>query len=151
MSSACVKCGRYRILTSIIADIILASRMTPRTYRVLAGILLAAHLIYIAWVIFGAFFTRGRPKLAALHIATIVWGIITETTSAPCPLTTAENWCEARAGVAPYHGPFLLHYLDATVYPNVPAALLVAVAVAVCAVNLLIYARRAARALRRSG
>ena len=119
--------------------------MSTATCLALADVLLSAHLLYIAWVIFGAFFTRGRPKLAALHIATIVWGIITETTSAPCPLTTAENWCEARAGVAPYHGPFLLHYLDATVYPHVPDSLLVAVAVAVCAVNLLVYARRALR------
>ena len=123
--------------------------MSTATYLALADVLLSAHLLYIAWVIFGAFFTRGRPKLAALHIATIVWGIITETTSAPCPLTTAENWCEARAGVAPYHGPFLLHYLDATVYPHVPDSLLVAVAVAVCVVNLLVYARRAALARRR--
>jgi uncharacterized protein DUF2784 len=123
--------------------------MSTATCLALADVLLSAHLLYIAWVTFGAFFTRGRPKLAALHIATIVWGIITETTSAPCPLTTAENWCEARAGVAPYQGPFLLHYLDATVYPHVPDSLLVAVAVAVCAVNLLVYARRAAFALRR--
>lgn len=122
--------------------------MSAGTYLALADAILAAHLLYIAWVIFGAFFTRGRPRLATLHIATIVWGIITETTSASCPLTTAENWCEARAGVAPYHGPFLLHYLDAAVYPNVPGALLVAIAVAVCALNLLVYARRAALALR---
>ena len=116
--------------------------MSPGTYLALADAVLAIHLLYIGWVIFGAFFTRGRPKLAAVHIASIVWGIITETTNAPCPLTAAENWCEARAGVTPYHGPFLLHYLDATVYPNVPEALLVSLAVAVCGLNLLIYVLR---------
>ena len=123
--------------------------MNPATYLAFADAALAAHLLYIAWVILGAFFTRRRPRLAALHIASIIWGIITETTSAPCPLTIAENWCEAHAGVAPYHGPFLLHYLDATVYPNVSASLLVAVAVTVCAANLFVYARRAARSRRR--
>lgn len=116
--------------------------MSAGTYLALADAVLAVHLLYIAWVICGALFTRGRPRLAALHIASIIWGIITETTNAPCPLTTAENWCEARAGLTPYHGPFLLHYLDATVYPNVPNAFLVSVAVAVCALNLLIYVRR---------
>ncbi|HEV2306285.1 MAG TPA: DUF2784 domain-containing protein [Candidatus Acidoferrales bacterium] len=116
--------------------------MNSQFYLALADAVLLAHLLYIAWVIFGALFTRGRPLLGALHIATIIWGIITETTPAPCPLTTAENWSEARAGVMPYHGPFLLHYLDATVYPNVPAALLITVAVIVCALNLLVYARR---------
>src|SRR6266571_2143741 len=41
-----------------------------------------------------------------------------------CPLTLAENYFEARAGIAPYQGPFLLHYLDAIVYPNLSPTLL---------------------------
>jgi len=31
-----------------------------------------------------------------------------------------------RGGVSAYRGPFLLHYLDALVYPNIPSNLLVA-------------------------
>src|SRR6266481_5557505 len=30
---------------------------------------------YIAWVMFGAFFARGRPRLAALHVVTPVCGV----------------------------------------------------------------------------
>ncbi len=37
-----------------------------------------------------------------------------------------------------YRGPFLLHYLDAVVYPNIPPNLLIAGAVAVCVLNLWI-------------
>lgn len=111
-------------------------------YLAMADGVLVVHLAFIAWVIFGAFFTRGRPWLAWVHVITIVYGIVVETTALVCPLTLAENWCEARAGVLPYHGPFLLHCLDATVYPRVPVALLVAVAVTVCVLNLGIYARR---------
>jgi hypothetical protein len=116
--------------------------MSQEAYLILADAALVVHALYILWVVFGAIFTRGRPRLAAVHIATIIWGIIAETTPAPCPLTLAENWCEARAGVAPYHGPFLLHCLDATVYPRVPSALLVTVAVAVCLFNLGTYVQR---------
>ena len=47
-----------------------------------------------------------------------------------------------RGNVPAYHGPFLLHYLDAVVYPDIPANLLIAGAVAVCIMNLWIYARR---------
>jgi hypothetical protein len=111
-------------------------------YLAMAGGVLVAHLAFIAWVIFGAFLTRGRPWLAWVHVITIVYGIVVETTPLVCPLTLAENWCEARAGVLPYHVPFLLHCLDTTVYPHVPVVLLVAVAVAVCVLNLGIYARR---------
>lgn len=108
----------------------------------MAGAVLTVHLLYIVWVIFGARFTGGRPRLSIVHIATILWGIVAETTPASCPLTIAENWCEARAGIAPYHGPFLLHCLDATVYPRVPSALLTTLAVAVCLFNLGLYLRR---------
>ena len=116
--------------------------MGRETYLALADAVLLLHLLYIACVVFGALFTRRRPWLAAIHIATIFWGIVAETTAAPCPLTLAENWCETRAGMTPYHGSCLLHYLDATVYPNVPAALLVTVAVAICLFNLAIYVQR---------
>ena len=116
--------------------------MNSGIYLAMADAVLIAHLAFIAWVIFGALFTRGRPRLAWMHVTTIIYGIIAETTPLVCPLTLAENWCEVRAGVSPYHGPFLLHYLDAIVYPNVPVALLVAVAVVVCVFNLGIYARR---------
>lgn len=111
-------------------------------YLAVANAVLVVHLAFIAWVMFGAFFTRGRPWLAWLHVITIVYGIVVEATPLVCPLTLAENWCEVRAGVLPYHGPFLLHYLDAIVYPSVPVALLVAVAVVVCVLNLGIYTRR---------
>jgi hypothetical protein len=116
--------------------------MTREAYLVLADVVLMVHLVYIAWVIFGAIFTKRHPRLAVLHVATLIWAIIAQATPAPCPLTVAENWCEARAGVAPYHGRFLLHYLDATVYPNVPLALLVAVGLLICAFNLGIYVQR---------
>jgi hypothetical protein len=55
-----------------------------------------------------------------------------------CPPTWAENWLEGGAGVAPYEGGFLLHYLDALLY--VPPGLLIGFGVAVCVVNLGIYA-----------
>jgi hypothetical protein len=116
--------------------------MAPELYRAMAAGVLSVHVAYIAWVIFGAFLTRRRPRLAALHVATLVYGIVMEIFDLWCPLTALENWLEARGGVAPYRGGFLLHYLDALVYPDVPANLLVAGAVIVCAFNLFIYLRR---------
>ena len=59
-----------------------------------------------------------------------------------CPLTALEVWLEVRGNVPAYRGPFLLHYLDAVVYPDIPSKRLIAGAVAVCILNLGIYARR---------
>ncbi len=112
----------------------------------MADAVLLLHLAFIGWVIFGALLTRGRPRLAFAHVATVIYGFIAETTPLVCPLTLAENYFEARAGISPYRGPFLLHYLDATVYPDAPPALLTVCAVIVCAINVGIYAWRIRRA-----
>ena len=116
--------------------------VTPGLYRAMAACVLSLHAAYIAWVIFGAFFTRGRPRLAALHAATLVYGVIVEIFGFWCPLTALEEWLDVRGQVLLYRGPFLLHYLDAVVYPDIPPNLLIAGAVAVCILNLWIYAWR---------
>jgi hypothetical protein len=59
-----------------------------------------------------------------------------------CPLTALENWLEVRGEVSAYRGSFLLHYLDAVVYPDIPPNLLIVAAVVVCILNLGIYAWR---------
>jgi uncharacterized protein DUF2784 len=111
-------------------------------YHAAAILVLALHLSFILWVVFGALFTRGRPMLQRIHITSLVWGLVIEIFPWTCPLTYAENWLEKRAGIAPYPGGFLLHYLDALVYPNVPPLLLTVAAVAVVAVNIATYWRR---------
>ena len=103
---------------------------------------LALHLLFILWVIFGAFFTRNRPPLRWFHLASLVYGILLEVLDWPCPLTPAENWLRDHAGLTTYGGGFLLHYLDALVYPDVPPSLLIVCGVAVCLFNLGIYTVR---------
>jgi hypothetical protein len=63
-------------------------------YRAMGASVLSLHAAYIAWVIFGAFFTRGRPRLAALHVATLLYGMIVEIFGFWCPLTALEAWLE---------------------------------------------------------
>ena len=111
-------------------------------YSALAAAILALHLLFILWVVFGATVTRRRPVLRWLHLGSLIWGMLIEILPWNCPLTWAENRLEAGAGVAPYQGGFLLHYLDALVYPNVPSGLLTGFGVTVCVVNLGLYAVR---------
>src|SRR5216684_5698555 len=104
-------------------------------YILLAALVLALHLLFIAWVVFGALLTRRRPLLRWLHLGSLVWGVLVEILPWPCPLTPAENWLRGHAGLATYEGGFLLHYLDALVYPDVSPWLLTMGAVAVCVFN----------------
>ncbi|MGD1080513.1 MAG: DUF2784 domain-containing protein [Candidatus Sulfotelmatobacter sp.] len=116
--------------------------LTPNFYSALATFVLFVHALFILWVVFGVLLTRSRPILRWLHIASLVWGILSELLPWPCPLTVLENWFEARAGVEPYQGGFLLHYLDKLVYPDISATVLTVAGVIICALNLAFYGRQ---------
>jgi len=115
-----------------------------------AILIVAAHLAWLALVIFGALWTRGRPVWSVLHVLALLWGIMAEVGPWPCPLTLAETYFETRAGMAAYQGSFLLHYLDAVLYPNFPGWVVVSAGVTVCAANLGVYGWRLGHALRRA-
>jgi hypothetical protein len=117
--------------------------------RFVATTILWVHLLWIVAVIFGALFTRGRPVWSALHIASLIWGILVEVLPWPCPLTLVEQHFEVRAGMQAYQGSFLMHYLDRIIYPNLPWWVIGTVGASVCALNLAIYVWRF-RAWRRS-
>ena len=119
-----------------------ASFTASNVYSGLAVCVLVLHGLFILWVVFGAILTRSRPVLRWLHVGSLVWGILTELTPWPCPLTLLENWLELKAGVEPYQGGFLLHYLDKLVYPDISATILTIAGVLVCAFNLGIYGRQ---------
>ncbi len=111
--------------------------------RIAAEAVLFLHVLWCVWVLLGWTVTRGRRVLRMLHIASLAYAIIIELVPwPPCPLTVAETQLEARAGVEPAHGPFLVHVLDAIVYPDLPEWLVVGVAVVVCVAILGVYWRR---------
>ena len=114
----------------------------PSLYSALAIFVLLLHVLFILWIVFGAVLTRSRPVLRWLHIASLVWGVLTELLPWPCPLTLLENWLEGKAGVEPYQGGFLLHYLDKLVYPDMSATVLTVAGSLICVLNLALYGRR---------
>ena len=114
-----------------------------RDFFVVAAIfVLIVHLLFNVWFVFGAAITRGRTRLATLHIFSLIYGVIAENASFACPLTLLEQWCRARADAASYSGAFEVHYLRAFVAPQFPLWLLEYGAVGVFLINFAIYARR---------
>jgi hypothetical protein len=111
-------------------------------YSSVAILVLFLHALFILWVVFGALVTRSRPVLRWLHIASLVWGVLTELLPWPCPLTVLENWLEAKTGAQPYQDGFLLHSLDKLVYPDISATILTVAGVIICALNLAFYGRQ---------
>ena len=114
-------------------------------YGFLATLVLEIHVAWIVWVIFGWLAARARRVLRWIHFGSLIYGIVIEIAPWPCPLTLLEQWLESEAGITTYRQPFLVHYLEALVYPDVPAPLLISCAVLVCGVNLLLHVRRMLR------
>lgn len=113
-----------------------------RLFAALAGLVLFFHLVWIAWVLFGWLITRHRPILAWIHIASLIWGVCVEAGPWPCPLTLLEQWLETGAGSGSYQGGFIVHYLDAIVYPDVSPELPAWIGSGVCIAILAIYVVR---------
>jgi Protein of Unknown function (DUF2784) len=111
-------------------------------YTALEAAVLALHLLWIAWILLGWLFTRGRPELTAIHLASLLWGVAVELGPWPCPLTIAEEWLASRSGATPYQQSFLVHYLDKLIYPGFPEAVVGWSGAGVCLAIAGIYVKR---------
>jgi hypothetical protein len=100
------------------------------------------HFLWILLVLVGVVWTRGRPVWTALHLACLVWGIVVEVGPWPCPLTMLEDYLEARGGEHAVNGNFILHGVQALIYPNAPYWLVTTAGVTACSISLAVYAWR---------
>jgi len=111
-------------------------------FAVAVCFVLVLHLLFIWWIIFGAALTGGRRWLAALHMTSLIYAAAIEAGPWSCPLTLFEGYIRQRGGMTDYREPFLVHYLEATVYPHVSELVLAWCAVAICCANFGIYLLR---------
>lgn len=86
-------------------------------YRVAADAVVAFHLLFIVFVLFGGLLVVSRPWLALLHVPAVAWGAAVEFLHLYCPLTPLENTLRRTAGEQGYDGGFVEHYLIPLIYP----------------------------------
>jgi uncharacterized protein DUF2784 len=70
--------------------------VSAAAYLALAIMILGLHLVFNAWVVFGAAVTRERPLLSGVHIVSLIYGAVIMNAPWPCPLTLAEQTPPAR-------------------------------------------------------
>jgi hypothetical protein len=86
-------------------------------YRVGADLVVVIHLLFIGFVVGGAFLTWRWPRIAWAHIPAVMYGALIEFAGFTCPLTVLENNMRLSAGEAGYSGGFVDHYLIKVIYP----------------------------------
>lgn len=111
-------------------------------YATAAVLVLAAHLAFVLFAVFGACLLRRWPRLVWLHLPAAAWGVFIEVSGRACPLTVLENLLRLRAGLDGYGEGFVEHYLLWLLYPGgLTRETQFVLAALVATINLVLYAR----------
>lgn len=86
-------------------------------FRILAEGVVLLHLVFILFVVLGAWLCLKWPRIAFLHVPAFVWGALIEFQGWICPLTPLENALRRRAGAEGYETGFIEHYVVPLIYP----------------------------------
>ncbi len=86
-------------------------------YALLADMVLAGHLAFILFVVFGGLLVLRWPRMAWLHLPAFAWGSWIELTGGICPLPPLENRLRRAAGGPGYEATFIEHYIVPLIYP----------------------------------
>jgi hypothetical protein len=114
--------------------------MIPPAAHVLATLVVAAHLVFVAFVVIGGLLVLRWRRLAYLHLAAVIWAVYVEWAGAICPLTPLENTLRAAAGLDAYAGDFVAEYVFPLLYPDgLTRHAQLVIGVAVLAVNGCVY------------
>lgn len=88
-------------------------------YRMLADLVVLAHLAFVLFVVCGGAAVLRWPRLAWLHLPAAAWGALVEYAGWICPLTPLEDALRQAGGQAGYAGDFVTHYVIPVLYPDV--------------------------------
>jgi Protein of Unknown function (DUF2784) len=110
-------------------------------FHIGVDLVVAVHLLFICFVVFGAFLAWRWPKIIWVQLPAMVYGALIEFIGFTCPLTPLENYLRRRAGEAGYRGGFIGHYLVSVVYPpGLTRGVQVGLGVAVLVIAVIGYA-----------
>jgi polyferredoxin len=80
-------------------------------YNALADIVVAIHLFFIAFALFGELLVMWRRWIAWVHIPSIAWIAFNQFVGWHCPLTNLEKWLRHKGSGQGYNGGVIEHYI----------------------------------------
>ena len=109
-------------------------------YRVLADLVVATHLVFMLYALFGGLLRLWKTWSVFVHAPTAIWIAVVAFRGWICPLTPLENTLRFAAGEAGYEGSFVEHYLIPVIYPSgLTRANQSLIGVVAVAVNIAVY------------
>ncbi len=86
-------------------------------YRVMADLVVLAHVAFVAFVVLGGLLVLWRTRIAWLHVPAALYATAIGVVGWVCPLTPLEKRFRELAGEAGYEGGFIEHYASLILYP----------------------------------
>lgn len=112
-------------------------------YKILADAVVVIHLLWIVFLILGAFLGVKYRAMKILHISGLIFAFIIQMFDWYCPLTYLEVWLRSKHDPAfSYTGSFIPHYLEKIVYIELPRYIIFILTVFLCGFNAWMYLRK---------
>jgi hypothetical protein len=109
--------------------------------HIAANLVVLLHMLFILFVLFGAWLVPRWRWVAWLHVPAFAWGAAIEFLGAVCPLTPIEQRLRGMAGERGYTGGFVDHYIVPVMYPaGLTPTLQLWLGMVVVVLNIAIYA-----------
>ena len=113
---------------------------------ILADIVVFAHLLWVLFLIAGAYWGRKHRLVRLAQGAGLGFAVISQVFGWYCPLTYLEVWLRKKQAAArDYPGSFIAHYAEKLVYIELSPAIIFVLTLALVGINVLIYKRALTR------
>jgi Protein of Unknown function (DUF2784) len=111
-----------------------------KIYAYLADSVVFIHLLWILFLIFGAFWGVRNRAVKVVHILGLISAFIVNLFDIYCPLTLLETWLQYKYSPSgAYAGSFIAHYMEKIIYINLPGYAIFLLTAALCAFNAWVY------------
>jgi hypothetical protein len=112
-------------------------------YKILADTVVFLHLLWIVFLIFGAFWGVRNKMVKTIHITGLLFAIVIQTFGWYCPLTDLETWLRSKHNPSlSYGGSFIAHYMEKIIYVELPRSLIFALTLLLIALNAWLYFKK---------
>ena len=119
-------------------------------YRILADIIVIVHLLWVLFLITGAYWGGKHRAVMIVHGSGMLFAVVIQLFGWYCPLTHLEAWLMVKQGAPSYPGSFIGHYAYRLVYIDVPTSVITFLTILLAVATAWVYrtaftARRGSR------
>jgi hypothetical protein len=106
----------------------------------LVDITIAAHLLWILFLVFGFVFALKGSRIAYVHLGGLVFALILNAMGWHCPLTHVENYFRSLHDAhSTYSTAFIMQIVEKFLYPDIPENLLRGGEIVLTVLYILVY------------